>query len=476
MGGTKAMRLAATEYLPKKVSESEKDYEFRLKSAYLDNFYQKTVVFYLGQVFKREIAYEKPPENVAELPYGTGWFDGFKENVDLAGNNLTVFGRKVFQAGLVDGVTFVVADHASVKTAQDPDTGQLVYKDETDNSWKPKTVSADERLNVRPYFIHVAASQVLDSWVGIEGGRLALKHFRYKESVEKPLDGDGLRRETVTRVIAWWPHKWEKWEAKGSTATKIDGGENRLGEIPVVWFRPGEPTGPLSARPPLDDLAELNRAYWAATADHDGRLMQFVRSPASLAVCLGLKPGDELQYSPARVLDCDNPQARLESVGIDSASAINSQNDLREKREAMRDYGLQTVQSGVTATMSENVATNASSSLKGWCAVFKDCLENALRLAARYQGWEDGPAVSVNTEFKNALDLSLLSHLQQAVTSRIILPKFYAQQLLSMLPNSDEWTAESALDPEFGKPERDYGYPEFDSPSQPPAGGKADRA
>jgi hypothetical protein len=471
MGGTKAMRLARTEYLPKKGSETDADYAIRLAGAFLDNFYQKTIIFYLGQVFKKELRYQDDEDKAAKKPYDADWFEEFKENVDLAGNNLTVFGKQVFQAGLVDGVTFVLTDYSGVKSVTDPETGQLLYKDENDGSLKPKTLAADEKLNQRPYFIHVKASQVLDAWTGIENGELKLKHFRYEEIVESPNDADGLDRETVSQIIAWWPHKWEKWEVRNSNATLIDYGPNSLGEIPVVWFRPGEPTGTLTARPPLDDLAEMNRAYWAATADHDGRLMPFVRSPAALAVGLGIPEGQQVQFSPARIIETDNPQGRLESIGIDSASAVNSQNDLREKRDAMRDYGLQTVQSGVTATMSENVATNAASSLKGWCAVFKDCLENAHYYAARYQGWEDGPAIVVNMEFKNSLDLNLLGHLQQAVTAEIIVPKFYVQQLLSMLPYSDEWTDEDALNPNFGK-ETEYEFPEYTRTQKTPVGEK----
>jgi hypothetical protein len=461
MGGTKAMRLAGEDYLPKKPSETEKDYRARLNGAYLDNFFQKTVIFYLGQVFKKELDYQNAQDKDADLPYDIDWFDGFQENVDLAGNNLTVFGKQVFQAGMVDGVTFVLTDYVNTELDKDPENGQLMFKD-TDGEWKVKNATVDERLNLRPYFIHVMAKQVLDVWVDVDGGAITVKHFRYKETVEIPKKGDvdGLDREKVEQIIAWWPHKWEKWQVRGAQLTWVAAGDNTLGKIPLAWFRPGEPSAAMTARPPLDDLAELNRVYWAAAADHDGRLMPYVRSPAAFGVSLGLPEDKKIEFGPARMIQVDNPNARLESVGIDSASAVNSQTDLREKREAMRGYGYQEVEAGVTATMSQNAATNAASSLKGWCAVFKDCLENAHRYVSMYQGWEDGPAILVNTEFKNSLDLNLLSHLQQSVNSKIIDPKYYVQQLLSMMPYSDEWTVENVINPDFGK-DREYELPEF---------------
>ena len=464
MGGTRAMRAKGEAYLPKKGSETDKEYGRRLQAAYLDNFYQKTITFYLGQVFKKELAYQSGNDD----KYDDAFFDSFKENVDLAGNNLTVFGKQVFQAGLVDGVVFVLVDYVRVETEVDPETGRLMFRDPEDQAWKVKSVAVDERLKLRPYFIMVQASQVLDAWAEFDTGALTLRHFRYKEIIEVPEDEEGLDRKQVTQVIAWWPDRWEKWRIGDKGKSMVDAGPNKLGVIPVSWFTPGEPKGGLTARPPLDDLAELNCAYWAATADHEGRLMPYVRSPAFFAKCVEPPKGeDTLIMSPAAMIAASDPGASIASVGVDSASTVNSQNDLKEKREAMRDYGLQTVQAGVTATMSDNVATNAAASLKGWCADFKDCLENAHRHAALYQGQKDGPPISVNTEFKNTLDLNVLSHLYQAVAGGVLQPEYYATLLLSMMPYSDEWDVKSILNPDFGK-EEPYYPPEFETAPRGP--------
>ena len=475
MGGTRAMRLKKDKYLPKKGSEDDEEYKRRLDTAYLDNFFQKTIIFYLGQVFKKELSYQesknlnKPDEpKKPKREFDEAFFERFKEDVDLTGSNLTVFGKRLFQAGLIDGTVFVLTDYVRVETFKDPGTGQLMFKDPADSTWKAKNKAEDERLGLRPYFILIQADQVLDAWIGFENGQMALKHFRYKEVVDEPLDEDGINREPTTHIVAWWPHKWEKWRDGKTGLVMLDNGPNKLGKIPVSWFIPGEAKSGLTARPPLDDLAELNRSYWAASADHEGRLMPYVRSPVYFGKCIDPPQGkDSVPISPAAAIFSHNPGASLESVGVDSGSALNSQADLKEKREAMRDYGLQTVQSGVTATMSENVATNASSSLKGWCADFKDCLENAHKFAAMYQGQTDGPPVFVNMEFKNTLDLNLLAHLSQAVTARIVNPDYYVALLLSMMPYSDEWDVKTVLNENFGK---DEGYipPEFNAADSRP--------
>jgi hypothetical protein len=98
--------------------------------------------------------------------------------------------------------------------------------------------------------------------------------------------------------------------------------------------------------------------------------------------------------------------AGLRSVGADSSSAINSKEDLKEKRDAMRDYGLQSLAANLTATQSEMVAVTSNSNLKKWCANFKDALENALLNASRHMRYADGPAVVLNSHFRHGFDIN----------------------------------------------------------------------
>jgi hypothetical protein len=47
-----------------------------------------------------------------------------------------------------------------------------------------------------------------------------------------------------------------------------------------------------------------------------------------------------------------------------------------------------------------------------------------------------------------------------AVNSKIITPKYYGSQLLSMMPYSDEWDVDKILNPDFGK-ETDFDEPNY---------------
>jgi hypothetical protein len=448
MGGTWAMRRARTEYLPRKLEEDSGEYEQRLRCASLDNFFMRTVNSYLGQVFQKDVAVHEP---LGGTSYDPAFFEAFREDVDLAGGSLTAFSRRVFRNGLVDGVSFVAVDHPRLSTRETA-SGGLEYL-APDGAWRPKTPDADRALNMRPYFVSVKASQVLDAYRDVFGGRVSLRHFRYEELVEEPLDGDGLTRSGARRIVAWWPDRWETWTVGGREGSVMTGsGRNPLGEIPVAVFMPGEPRESLTAYPPLGDLAELNRVYWDATSDHDNRLMRFVRSPAFLARCLGLSDRERVPLGPSRIISTEKPDADLRSVGVDAASAANSASDLDGKRESMREYGLQALKAHVTATISENAAAAAASSLKGWCSAFKDCLENALRLAARWNGWDDGPAVDVNTRFRYGMDLNLLNWLSRSVMPNgPIRPEHMVECYRMMQFNTDEYSLEDILDPGYRK-------------------------
>ena len=67
----------------------------------------------------------------------------------------------------------------------------------------------------------------------------------------------------------------------------------------------------------------------------------------------------------------------------------------------------------------------------------------------------------MNTEFKNSLDLTLLGHLLQAVASQVIASEYYASQMLSMLPYSDEWTVDNVVNKNFGKDAGSFFFPDL---------------
>lgn len=420
MGGTQAMRKNGEAYLPKKAAEDSADYQARLKGAVLVNYMAQTVDYLSGQVFQKPVDYQPLEEGGAPV-YDPDFFAAFKENVDLAGNNLSAFSLEFFKDGVIDGLSFILVDYSRVNIFRSED-GALMYARE-DGSAAPKTRAADAENGWRPYLVKIRAGQVLDAWVMVEDGREQLKHFRYEESYERAIDGGrGLVRETVKRIRSFWPGKWEVWEMEegSSQPVMIASGSTSLSYIPIFWFMPGKrrPEA-VTADPPLADLAEMNRAHWDAYSNHL-ELMKWVRSPVWLGVNLAPPDGGKIQFGPSRFISAvsgmDGANPDLRSIGVTSDSVTKSHEDLEKMQTSMESYGLQVALNpagyATTATQVATAANASDSQLKGWCVGLQDCLENALKAVAEYNGGADGPAIYINTTFRQTFDGSKANFLK----------------------------------------------------------------
>src|SRR5207253_11193500 len=102
LGGTKAMRAAASKYLPKWVKEEPNEYDFRLKTSVLFNAFGHTVAGLGGKPFVRPVtSTDDMPEQIVS------WFP----NIDLTGRSMHVFSQEVFTTALGYGLTHVLVDY-----------------------------------------------------------------------------------------------------------------------------------------------------------------------------------------------------------------------------------------------------------------------------------------------------------------------------------------------------------------------------
>lgn len=434
MGGAWAMREAAERFLPRRAAEDFADYRARLNGAALDNYFARTVDYLAGQVFQKPVDY-LPCEG--PVPYDPEFFKAFKENVDLAGTNLSSFALEFFRNAVVDGLCFLLVDYSRVGEG-----------DEAEGAGPVRTRAMDRAMGWRPYFVTVRAGSVLDAWVECEGGRRVLKHFRYEEIVERSKGDDGLSREPVSRIRAFWPGRWQVWErpVKGGRAPElVEEGTTSLDYIPVFWLSLGTAGAEaVTADPPLMDLAEMNRAHWNAFSDHQG-LMRWVRSPVWFSLNMVGEDGEALQFGPNRLLDTrardGEPAPDLKSVGVDHQSSANSLKDLAGLERRMESYGLTVALSPAGHATATEVATAANASdsqLKGWCVGLQDALENALAAAADYDGDADGPAIFVNTSFRRTFDAERAAFLQQARDQGDLSWDTYFAEIQKMGAVSDE--------------------------------------
>jgi hypothetical protein len=396
MGGTPAMQAASTKYLPQEPAESNKAYEVRLARTTLFNAFRRTIQKLTGEVFSKDVDVgDDVPEQIKE------WL----ENIDLQGRNESRFAQEVFAAALKDGVTHILVDY--------PQADGL------------NTLADEQAAGVRPYWVHVPASRLIGWKVRNANGRQELAQVRITESANIS-DPDNLYAEIqVNRVRVIEPGKYEVWEEqtdkKETKWVSIEKGILTISGIPLVTIMFGAPMSPMTAEPPLEDLAYLNLTHWQSSSDQRN-ILHFARVPLlfgkGLTDAQGRAPGEagsNFEVGINRLIHSTNPEADLKVVEHSGACIESGQNDLQDLEDKMALFGLTLMlpKGGqVTATQAGSDKSENDSALRGWAMILKDCLEQALVFTAQWAKLGDvGGSVTVNTDFRafSGIDMQVLT-------------------------------------------------------------------
>lgn len=418
MGGTDAMRRAGVRYVSIG-AQSKEEYDDRLKRTVLFNVYRRTLNFLRGQVFQKPISIGSDKDTLGDAEKAQ--FQAWAEDVDLRGHNLTTWSGGIFRQGLQDGVAFAIVDFSAVETRVGSN-GVTEYLD-SDDVWRAKTAAADAENGWRPYLVRVNADQVLDAWGTWENGVPSIEHFRYVENVQIQ-DGEWTQKSIQQiRVFrrAGTSVEWETWRNSGDKDTEFrpyQSGTLSIPVIPVAMFMPGDERTEFTAEPALIDLANLNVRHWQVASGH-AEMMEYVQRPVWFASGFEMKDdtGQTVVFGAGRLLNSPDPSSALQSVGVDSGSYASSRQELQSIEDAMAMYGLQLLQpktGSVTATESLRDTEENNSTLLNWALDYQDFLENILKLVGTWWGLEDGPSVSVNTDFSRSVDLAMLLDMQRA--------------------------------------------------------------
>ena len=368
MGGTKAMKLASTDYLMKNPFESTDAYNNRLERSTLLNAYRKTAQFLGGQVFQSDIIFgDGVPEVFIEM----------SKKIDFAGNNINVFSKRSFVNGTAKGVTHFLVDSPST------DGEEL-------------TVEQEREQGIRPFLKEIRPEDVI-GWRVSEDGRLA--QIRIKETVTKDIGKYGSEEVNRIRVFngdgTWELHILGEEGETVSTKT----GTLSIEKMPIVSFIPGDETSVVTGETPLMDLAELNADHWRSSSDQTN-ILHVARVP----ILFGRKIDIEQMITSTSVMvTSDEEDSDMKYIEIVGASIAAGQTNLTETEAKMALYGLQQLipRSGsMTATEKALTSAESNSSLGTWATEFEDILQQAFEIMGEYIGVifpENG--VSVNREY-----------------------------------------------------------------------------
>jgi len=425
MGGTQAMRAAGKALLPQYPAEKDDTYKERLALSTLLPAYAETVASSTSRVFAEPLQLgEDVPEPIKLL----------SADIDLGGNDLNSWSVEWFREALAKGLCHALIEH---QPTRDKD-GNKLYK----------TVAEEQAAGVRPYAVIIKPGQVL-GW-RFDGGKLM--QVRYTESVEVA-DGDfGVKCVEQVRVLE--PGSWRTYRKaeKGGAWEQHDQGLTSLNYIPWVTFYTGR-TGPMTAKPPLLELAHLNVKHWQSQSDQDN-LLHVARVPLLFV----FTDNDEFQLTissaSATRMPKDGNAKYVEHTGAAITAGRDSLNDLVDDMRMAGAKLLQKDKQAVkTAAQANEEAAQELSPLARLAGQFADCIAQLLQILADYGSLKEGGHVEMRGNFDSdfAPEISVPNLISMANSGKLSDQSLYSEmQRRGVISDELDWEEEKARIDEQG--------------------------
>jgi hypothetical protein len=368
LGGTRAMRAAGKQYLPKWPGEQEIDYALRLSAAVLFPAYKRTVETLAGKPFAEEITLgDDVPQQLQD------WM----EDIDLRGRNLSTFSADILESTLGYGICGILIDYPQVDGI--------------------KSVADERNAGVRPYWVQIYPWQVLGWRDERVGGAWRLTQLRLLESVEEPDGLYGTKQVQQVRVLAIGSWQIFRQNAKQEWVIYSEG-STTLGIIPYVPVY-GQRLEFMIGRPNLLEVAYLNIAHWQSASDQQ-TILHVARVPI-LAVTgvdddtFKMKVG----ASSAVRLPAGGEMKFVEHTGkaIEAGAA-----ELEDLEERMRQAGaeLLVLRPGkITATQTATENAVGMSALHRIVQNLEDAIDQALQITAEWIKLPEGGHVKIFNDF-----------------------------------------------------------------------------
>jgi hypothetical protein len=377
MGGTKAMRRAETEYLPKEVAESELAYQNRLTRSTLFNAFAKTVGDMTGKVFVKPIVLkDSVPKEIVD----------FAEDIDLTGRHVNVFARDIFYDGMQTGGGYILVDlPPSVQRADGA----------------PATLADEQAAGLRPFLVYIPVENLIGWKSVMTSGAETLTQIRYKEIIT--VDDGEFGEKEVEQIKVIIPGAWTTYRKDGVNGdwTVYASGTSRLSEITLVPFYT-QRTGFMTFMPPLEKLAEINVAHWQSQSDQRN-ILHVARVPILFGA--GFDADEKIVVGPNSMTVTANPAAKLTYTEHSGKAIDAGDKDLQNLESQMQNMGLSllTTQkpSGQSATGEISDDYKENSPLAMMARSLGDALEQAFGYMAEYLGLgpDKGGEIEVHAEF-----------------------------------------------------------------------------
>jgi hypothetical protein len=424
VGGTETMRAAGQDYLPQHVEEDDTRYEERLGTATLINLTELTLESLVGRPFSDPVQLsEDMPEAVKEI----------MEDVDLQGNNIDVFGRRWFREGMKKAFAHVLVEFPK-------------REEKADGS--PRTLEDDRKERLRPYWVFIKPENLIFAFVEIQQGKEVVTHARFIEEVTEMV---GFAEVVKRRIRVFEPGMQTIYEEREDDRKKVkwvmvESIPVDLPFVPLVTFYAAK-DGPMLAKPPLMDLADLNIAHWQSGSDQRA-ILTVSRFP--MLAMSGAADDERLVIGPFKWLYTSDPQGKFYYVEHTGKALKAGKDDLDDLIAQMSHYGgefLKKQPGRQTATARALDSAEATSPLQDMTIRFMDAVDHALWITAQWLKLPEGGKVTLPTDFgPERSDQNDILALQFTRKVRDISRKWYLQELKRRGLLGDEFDADQDLE------------------------------
>ncbi|QWY83175.1 putative structural protein [Rhizobium phage RHph_X2_24] len=396
--GYDAVKNAGETYLPKFAEELTQDYKVRQQLTKFTNVYRDIVEGLASKPFEEEITIVGESKSIpAEIT-------AFIEDVDGAGNNLTVFSSLTFFNGINSAIDWIFVDYPTVDRE------------------RVRTMADQKAAGIRPFWTHVLGRNVFEVRTKIINGKQVINYIRiYEPGVSEP-DRVRIFVRDDSGIVTWALfEKMDKNGADGKPQFAIVGeGTLSISVIPMVPFVTGRRDGSSwKFFPAMRDAADLQIKLYQAESG-----LEFVTTMAGypMLAANGMRPEMEadgktpkkIAIGPGRVLwgipDGNGNAGSWSFVEPNASSMKFLQEKIDKTKQDLRELGRQplTAQSGNLTVITTAVAAGkARSAVSAWALNLKDALENALQITAMFIGGSLAtyePEVNVFNEFDDITD------------------------------------------------------------------------
>lgn len=386
-------------YLPKFPNEDPMAYELRRRHAPLTNIYADVSDNLAGKPFAKEckLADDAPPD-----------LKKLAENIDGQGHTFHVFSRPMFKNGLDKGVSWLLVDYTNVP---------------------PGATLADERnMGARPYWVYIEANRMLSVHDAFINGKREFYEARIRET-SIVADGYGEKQiervrklyreptiDSTGRIVALGPATWEllektENEKKEVTWVRIDSGVYTIGFLPLVPFVPvGRVGTSWQVKPAFKDIAYMQVEEFQQESNLK-TIKELSAFPMLSGNGVSLDPNNPITVGPHTILTApmgaDGSFGNWTIVEPAATSMTFQKEDLAALRKEMRDLGRQPLaDANLTVVTTANIAMRAHSAVQAWALLFKDALEQAWAITAKWLGSDAEVEVKLHLDFGADTDSS----------------------------------------------------------------------